>query len=58
MVHRLIEYIDPRPEHRFLLACTCLPMPPSAIAQAKLILQEKMDWAYLRRLAEEHGMLG
>jgi hypothetical protein len=57
MVHRLIEYIDPRPEHRFLLACTCLPMPPSAIAQAKLILQEKMDWAYLRRLAEEHGML-
>ncbi len=57
MAHRLIEYIDPRPEPRFLLACASLPMPPATIEQGRLLLQGKFDWAYFVRLAEEQGML-
>lgn len=57
MVRGLLAYVDPRPEHRFLLACTCLPMHPATIENARLILQERFDWAYFLRLAEEHGLM-
>jgi len=45
-----------RPEMTLLLACASAPMDRSKSENIRLLLQQEIDWPYLKRIAHQHGL--
>lgn len=59
LASRLLKAAPPvvRPEHGLLLACARVRLDPATADRIKALLTTDLDWAYLLRAAQPHGLM-